>query len=169
MTLLDLTNRGNWQILLSESKRVTRRKPTRPNKLYEYDPISPFFSSANSRTVLIGCYSESAEPHYYLGAKVSQYLYVSPSSNANFISGVQVSKQEKARLGQFTLIRFEDYNIYPYLLNIEIPYWLEDIYIEAWQYLDPLSENTDELLLNLQSEISEMRFQLDQLQNLISQ
>lgn len=132
--LLDLATKENWELLISESRTVTYTSGTPANDNYKYTPISPFFANPNSHILLIGTASNSALNHWFLGARASQYLYVSPSVNSNLISGVQTSEVKRVGLNRLTLVRFPDYGILPYVLQLEIPYWLEDIYVEVWEY-----------------------------------
>lgn len=133
MPVWDLAKQGSWQLLLAEQRIVQkRRKITAYN--YEYQPIPDFFAAPKNHVLLIGAVSNSAKPHWYLGAKASQYLYVSPSSSDNLAQGVQTSETKSIRLNHLNLVKFENYNVSPYALRLEIPYWLEDIYIEVWEY-----------------------------------
>lgn len=136
MPVWDLATREDWNLILTES-RVAERKPTNPDPAryeYLYTAIPPIYATPNSHVLLIGTYSRSAEPHWFLGARVSQYLYVSPSMNSNFVSGVQTSDIKRVGLNRLTLIEFPNYNILPYVIQLDIPYWLEDIYIEIWEH-----------------------------------
>lgn len=135
MTLWDLATKENWELILSD-RRIANRLPTPDPAKYKYlyDPIAPIYTTPSSRVLLIGTQSNSAKSYWFLGARVSQYLYVSPSMNSNLISGVQTSDIKRVGLNRLTLVKFEDYGVYPYTLQIEIPYWLEDIYVEVWEY-----------------------------------
>lgn len=131
----DLVTRENWELILSERRVVVYKNGTSPvNDNYKYTPISPIYASPNSHILLIGTQSNSALSHWFLGARVSQYLYVSPSTTPNLISGVQTSDIKRVGLNRLTLVKFEDYGVLPYILQLEIPYWLEDIYVEVWEY-----------------------------------
>lgn len=131
----ELANRENWELILSQQLNVVYNQGTLPtNDEYNYTPISPIYTTPQSSTLLIGTYSGRARAHWFLGARASQYLYVSPSMNSNFISGVQASNTQKCGLNRLTLIEFKNYDVVPYTLQLEIPYWLEDIYVEVWEY-----------------------------------
>lgn len=133
MPLWDLATKGNWELILSQQQSVVK-KNQRSEDEYEYTPISPIYATPEAHILLIGTHSQSAKPHWFLGARASQYLYVSPSMTTNLISGVQTSDIKRVGLNRLTLVKFEDYNIVPYVLQLEIPYWLEDIYVEVWEY-----------------------------------
>ncbi|MBE9193254.1 hypothetical protein IQ230_23490 [Gloeocapsopsis crepidinum LEGE 06123] len=144
MTRWDLATLDNWQLILSETRIAQRKQPIRSDSLYEYEPISPIYTNPHSHVLLIGTYSETAKPYWFLGARASQYLYVSPSMNDRFISGVQTSDIKRIGLNRLTLVKFENYGVSPYALQLEIPYWIEDIYVEVWEYLDDIQEGGEQ-------------------------
>jgi len=157
MPVWDLTTRNNWELLLTERRAVTYNNNTSPNDLqYKYTPIPPIYVAPDYHTLLIGTASNSVKAHWFLGAIASQYLYVSPSGNFSTTSGVQVSDQKKIGLNRLTLVEFKNYNVSPYVLQLEIPYWIEDIYIEIWEYTGYIDQtyegqNYQELLGRLDS------------------
>lgn len=138
----NVANQSNWRLVLQERRTVIYKNGTSPaNDEYKYTPIPLIYATLNSNVLLIGVQSNSAKKHWYLGARLSQYLYVSPSTSPNFIRGVETSDQKRIRLNNLTLVNFKDYGIYPYVLAIEIPYWLEDVYIEVWEYNQVISDS----------------------------
>lgn len=142
----DLTTRGNWEKLVGETHFVVYKNNTTPNDAnYDYTPIAPIYATATTHTLLVGVISSRARKHWYLGARVSQYLYVSPSMSTGLILGVQAADIKKAGLGKLTLIEFKNYNVIPYVVEVAVPYWLEDAYVEVWQYNGnvPTSEQPD--------------------------
>lgn len=130
----ELATRENWELILSESRIIQKEDPTKFEYLYEYTPIQPIYATLHSHILLIGTQSNSALNHWFLGARASQYLYVSPSMTSAFISGVQASDTKKCGLNRLTLVEFKNYDVVPYILQLEIPYWLEDVYVEVWEY-----------------------------------
>lgn len=135
MSVWDLAAQGNWEIILGERRIVQQVSGTIPKRFDSaYIPIAPFYATPYSHTLLIGTQSNNALPYWFLGARASQYLYVSPSMSNNFISGVQAADSKKCGLNRLTLVEFKNYDISPYTLQLEIPYWLEDIYVEVWEY-----------------------------------
>lgn len=148
MSLVALSLTSNWRLIAQEERRVKFVEGNVNSQTSRYSPINPIFTLAESNIVLVGVFSETALAHWYLGARVSQYNYISPSRTGRFISGVQTSEQKRARLNQLTLINFEDYKIYPYVLAAEFPYWLEHVYYEVWEYTGTYNSVND-VLLNL--------------------
>lgn len=164
MTYLDLAQRENWELLLSERRiAVKHDKPVRKNSLYEYTPISPIYATPRSRLLLIGTQSDSAEPRWFLGARASQYLYVSPSMTTAYVSGVQAADIKSIGLNRMTLVEFKDYGVSPYVLQLAIPYWLEDISVEVWEYQGyiPIDADNSEILDRLDA----IEDKLDALEN----
>lgn len=142
----DLATRENWELILGEQRTVTYNEGTSPTDLkYKYTPISPIYATPQSHTLLIGTYSSRARTHWFLGARASQYLYVSPSVTSAFISGVQASDTQKCGLNRLTLVEFKNYDVSPYVLELDIPYWLENIYIEVWEYQGATDVSQNEL------------------------
>ncbi|WP_009631024.1 hypothetical protein [Synechocystis sp. PCC 7509] len=162
MSAWDLALRENWGLVLQDSRMAERiPTPNNPPGKYKYKAIPPIYATCDSSTVLIGTYSQTAETYWFLGAKVSQFLYVSPSLSSNFVSGVQAGETKNAGLNRLTLIKFEDYGVYPYTLKLEIPYWLEDIYMEVWQYTGYEEQGYEEVLDRLDS----IEMKIDEIQN----
>ena len=148
----DLATLDNWQLILQDSRvaqRVTNA-PLAPGD-YRYKPIPPIFATPSVNTLLVGTFSQTAKPYWFLGARASQYLYVSPSMSSNFISGVQAGNTINVGLNRLTLIEFKDYNISPYVLHLEIPYWIEDIYVEVWEFTGYMQPDYQDILDRLDS------------------
>lgn len=162
MSFITLSSLSNWRLIVQEERRVRFTEGSATSQESKYRPINPIFSLAQSNIVLAGVSSDTALPHWYLGARVSQYNYISPSRSGRFIAGVQTSEQKRIRLNQLTLINFEDYKIYPYVLAAEFPYWLEHVYYEAWEYTGAYNSVND-VLLNLQSQLDEIKVELERI------
>lgn len=127
-------DRLNWDLLLREERRGRYPSYSAPKP----DPIPPIIiSGVTSRIVLVGCKSAGAERHWKLGCYARQRLSISPSSQSEFVSVVQCKERFFCQLGLLTKVEFPEYNSYPYLLVLEIPKWLPDIFIEAWYYSGP--------------------------------
>lgn len=136
MTDLQLTDNSNWELLLSQKKVATRYTDKLvPYSHYEYEAIPPFYANPHSHLLLIGTRSDTAKPYWFLGATASQYLYLSPGLSSNFTSGVQAGNSINVGLNRMTVVEFKDYDIFNYVLELKIPYWIEDIYIEVFEYV----------------------------------
>jgi len=152
MTDLQLADRSNWELILTQSRIVTRSTTKELSySLYEYEPIQPIYANPKSHLLLIGTKSETAKPHWYLGARALQYLYVSPSTSGNFTSGVQAGSSINVGLNKMTLVKFEDYDTFDYVLELQIPYWIEDIYVEVFEYKGFIEPDSRQILDRLDS------------------
>ena len=160
MTVWDLATLNNWELILAEQRNAQSYK-RRTAYNYQYEPISDIFATPNNHTLLIGSYSNKAKLHWTLGAKASQYLYISPSTISNLIGGVQGGESKTVRLNQLTLIEFPNYSILPYILRLEIPHWLEHIYIEVWEYLGQADQPLENRLADIEDALARVEFKLD--------
>lgn len=149
MTDWDLVTRENWQLILTDRRIVEKTPPVVPKAEYSYTPIPPIYAAPNSPILLIGVRSDMALSHWFLGARVSQYLYIEPNLSSGFsTSGVQASDIKSIGLNRLVLVEFKKYNIFPYVLKIEIPYWLEDIHLVVWEYIG-IYQDEDEKYQNI--------------------
>lgn len=155
----DLANVENWQLLLSEKRLATAKTQPISGKNF-FNPIPPVYANPNSNILLVGVQSEYAKPTWFLGARIAQFLYVSPSSYYNYTSGVQISNIRKIGLNRLTLIKFDDFDINEYVLEVAIPYWIQDIYVEVWQYLGDVRDS-DEEWVSLVERLNSIESKLD--------
>lgn len=160
---LDLSLLSNWTKILEERYVVRYVKGDSSKRNYKYIKIPAIYSIVNSNVLLVGIQSNSAKKHWYLGAKISQYLYVSPSTSPNFVRGVEAQEQKRARLNNLTLVNFKDYGIYPYVLAIEIPYWLEDAYVEVWEYSQVVSNTQQFNFQEIEQKLDRIEYKIDNL------
>jgi hypothetical protein len=166
MPTWDLSTRGNWELIVSESKSVVYNSGDSPDAItYEYTPIDPIYASATSHTLLVGVVSNTVRQHWFLGARVSQYLFVSPSSGQGLMSGVQVSDIYKAGLNRLTLVEFKDYRVVPYVVEVAIPYWIEQAYVEVWQYNGTMPTGSQPDFTELLNRLDAMQEKLNSLTN----
>lgn len=132
-----LADRLNWDLVARDSRSQqdlgTRDIYGRPQFL----AIQPILVGVDSRLLLVGINSEGARAGWKLGAWASQRLFITPSSTTIFPSQPRGSQRHFCRLNILTLIEFPHWNEYPYVLELEIPYWLTQITFEVWQYSGP--------------------------------
>lgn len=166
MAIWDLSTKQNWRLLLSDSRVAEYNKEATYSR-YFHNPINPFITSPNSPILLIGTYSPTAKKHWFLGARASQYLYVSPSSTKELILGVCSGEKKRVGLRELTLVRFPNYNIFPYILQLEIPIWLDTIYVEVWEYLGQYSDE-DESIQSIISRLESIESKLENIDNIIA-
>ena len=154
----ELSKQLSWNLILKGNYQANPLQ-SNPKK---FTPIPSITTSASSNILLIGIQSNSAEKHWYLGARISQYLYISPSTSSNFVQGVETSDQKRVKLNNLTLISFKDYGIYPYVLAIEIPYWLKDIYVEIWEYNQIVTDLTQQFnIQEIEQKLDRIEYKID--------
>ena len=160
MPFLDVTPSNKWQ-RVDANRYLAEIISNTPEKI-EYKPIPPIYYTVNSNLLLIGVQSDSAKPYWYLGANVSQYLYIAPDvGNVNFPGGVQASDQKKLGLNRLTLVNFQDFNVIPYILVFEVPYWLRDLYIEVWEHAEGTNNAVEDELKEIKTRLERIEFKLD--------
>lgn len=132
----DFGNNLNWNLAL----RQTYLAQPHPELLNEHLPIPAITLSIDSHVLLIGASSSKAKPNWYLAGRASSRLLFSPSSTSDFLATVQSSSRYKIGLNRLNLIRFTDYDLTPYLLEIQIASWHQDMYLEVWKYSGDLGD-----------------------------
>lgn len=134
MSPSDIQNSLNWDLALR--KTYQSRAPVAEGELQPYKPppILPITISVDSYVLAIGGKSSTAKSHWKLAAWVAPRLLFSPSSTSEFIAAVQSEKPQKVFLERLNLIQFVDFGIKPYLLEIIIPRWHTEMYLEVWKY-----------------------------------
>jgi hypothetical protein len=132
--MVDLTNGLNWNLLKRESYRGQIIK-VYPDRSYDFYGVPDVQVVCRSPILLVGVRSTTAPPHWKLGCFASQHLPFIPSSTTEFAAAVnETQEQLKCRLGLLNKIQFPYSGIYPYILNLAFPIYIEQISIEVWQY-----------------------------------
>lgn len=124
---MDLGNEENWQQVLKGRKeiKIVQQVPG----FLSYYPIPEFRIPIFSPIVKIQLLSESAKPHWFLGAWASLYLYAH--------TGYTLFGSKKCRINEDNLLIFDQpTEQIPYSLSLKIPKWIEDVDYEIWQYID---------------------------------
>ncbi len=127
---MDFGNNLNWDLTL----RATYSASPAPNEARGYFPIPPKTILLDRYVLAIGASSSVAKPNWRLAGFVSPRLLFSPSSTSEYVAAVQSEKGQAILLNQLTLIRFTDFGITPYLLEISIPHWFSQLSLEIWRY-----------------------------------
>lgn len=131
---LDVGNSLNWDLALRNTYLAKTSALSTKSRFSPYLPIPAITLVLDSYILAIGAKSSMAKSHWYLAANVTPRLLFSPSSTSDFISAVQSDQQQKIPLNQLTLVRFTDFGLTPYLLEIKIPPWHREMYLEVWKY-----------------------------------
>lgn len=159
----DLQNVNQWRLILRSSYQVQHQSPTK------YTAIPDFFVEFSKPVVVAGGVSETAKAHWFLGAYITQYLDISPSESNRLRNFVKVGERQKIPLDQMAKLEFQDYGIYPYHAKVEIPYWIEDISLEIWEFhgqelIKPSLEYLGGLLLETRTNIETIDLDLDRIE-----
>lgn len=162
----DLQNVSQWQLILRNSYQVEYQSSSK------YTAIPDFFIEFNQPTVVAGATSRSAKAHWFLGANITQYLDISPTNSNRLRNFVKVGERQKIPLDQMAKLEFQDYGIYPYHAKIEIPYYIEDINLEIWEFLGqslirPSLQYIGGLLLETNAEVMTIDLDLQRIEQKI--
>lgn len=140
--LLEYGDRLSWNKLYSgsfQAQQLTTNPPT-------YSRLSPISLLTESNILQVGCGSVNIKPNWWIGCWLSVCLNALPSSTSQFSNWVEI-KRYSIPLGKLTLIEFPQYEPQSYRLNISIPRWFTDFYLEIWWY-DGLQGNSLEAKVN---------------------
>lgn len=107
----------------------------------KFIPISPITILVDSYILLIGCRNTQAKPNWYLAGFAGSRLLFSPSSTSEFMSTVQSYPRVRLGLDRLNLVRFKDFNLTPFILEINVARWHKEMFIEVWKY----SGQTDDI------------------------
>ena len=128
---LALTNNSNWEKVFTADQSVVYDG----NPYTGYKPIPSMFAVVDKHTLLIGASSATALPHWYLAARVTQYIYTFATETPTIAAGIKTSSTHRIKLGNMSLVQLQNFNFTPFLIMIEIPYWIKDVHVEVWKYL----------------------------------
>lgn len=140
-----LADRLNWDLVERSSREQEPMGTFDIRGRPEYRAIRPLLLGVESRVLLVGINSEGSRAGWKLGAWATQRLLISPSSTTIFPSQPKISNRFFCQLNTLTLIEFPDWNESPYLLELDIPFWLTQITFEIWQYSGPMNDTYVEI------------------------
>lgn len=126
----ELGKQSNWDLVLTNTyyANVSQSDP----KIFVFIPSITV--SVNSQILLIGARNPQAPSHWYLAGNAFPRLLFTPSFDSEFLSLVQSSPGVKVGLNRLTLLTFPDYDLLPYILEINIARWHKEMLLEIWQY-----------------------------------
>jgi hypothetical protein len=137
----DLTNNLNWDLVLRNTYKATAN----PNIRSGFNPLPPVTVTVDRQVLLIGARNENAKPHWFLAATAYPRLLFSPSSTSQFLGIVQSQAGIQLGLDRLTLVQFKDFYLSPYLLEIRIPKWHQEMLLEIWKYNGAVEDISAEL------------------------
>lgn len=128
-------NKLNWRLVTKKSYRAQPLQ-TNPNR---FVPIPAITVNVNNQVLLIGVTNPQAKSHWYLAGYVSARVLFTPSYNSDYLSLVQTDTS-KIGLNRLNLFKFSNYNLSPYILEIKIAKWHQEIELEVWEYKGSIEE-----------------------------
>ncbi len=130
--VLDLYGGTSWNYVFRRT--LEARDGPVPNTFL---PIPSEIVVCNSNLVLIGCKPIlSVPPTWRVGCWASLNLNLLPDTQTEFPPFVQVARQAIA-FNIFSLLTCPKYPPQTFFLKLDIPHWLESVYIEALAYDGP--------------------------------
>lgn len=133
----DFSNNLNWDLVLRQSYAGQQISTTPPT----YLPIPPKLVSLDARILLIGTRNDKAKSSWYTAGWVSSRFNFSPSSTSNFGGLVQGDCRHRLTLNRLNLVRFDNFNLNPYVIEVSIAKWHTEMFLEIWKY----SGNEDDI------------------------
>lgn len=125
----EFTNNLNWDLV--HRNTYSAQPATADGE--QFIPIPAITVPVDSNILIIGARNSFAKPSWYLAGSVSARLLFSPSYVSQFTASVEASRK-KLQLNKLNLIRFSDYDITNYSLEINISKWHKQMFIEIWKY-----------------------------------
>lgn len=124
---MDLSSPQNWQFLETRDFQAQLMGGDRyflPLSLYRLNCYSPVLQVRLS--------SEKAKPNWQLGAWASLFAQINQTFS-------MIGEQRKpCKLNDNTLLQFgQPTTQIPYNLQLFFPYWIEQVRLDIWQYVDP--------------------------------
>lgn len=126
----DFGNNLNWDLVLRQNYLAV---PIATVPL-TYSPIPPKLISVDTNVLLIGTRNTQAKPTWFTAGWVVPRLNFSPSSTSEFTGLVQGYSRYKLSLNKLNLVRFENFDLIPYAIEISIAKWHKEMLLEIWKY-----------------------------------
>lgn len=132
----EFENQSNWSRVLSQTYRGAQTSTVPPKSL----PITPKIISVSSRILLIGTRNPLAKETWFTAGWVSTRLNFTPSSTTDFPGLIQGNGQHRLSLNKLNLVRFYNYNLSPYAIELNIARWHSEMFVEIWQYMGAMDD-----------------------------
>ncbi len=144
---MDLTNTNKWSLAYSGLKQITDVQPYA--SIVFFNPIPELRVSLSSPIVSVFLRSESASPNWNLGAWASLYT---PGRKGSYVLD---GERRFCRLNNESQHRFiPSTELLPYALSLQFPQYLEDVFIEVWEYIGAVSDSNDQILSRLEKKVN---------------
>lgn len=123
-------NNLNWDLV--ERKTYYARSTSADSD--QFIPIPKITLAVNSYILLIGCRNAQAKSNWRFAGYAASRLLFSPSSTNEFAAVVQSYPKVTLSLDRLTIVKFSDFNLLPYILEIDLFKWHSQMFLEIWQY-----------------------------------
>jgi hypothetical protein len=144
----------NWNL-------TTRRNLTASTFVDGSSYIPALTIPGDSYLMMFGFKNPEAQPNWWLAADIYQQLSTLPSSTSDFQASVEASRH-RCRLNVLTLIKFPNYNLLPFLVEIRFPKWHKKMDLEAWYYSGEEYDPSLQSLNLIQSQVTEIASQFSE-------
>lgn len=146
----------NWAPVYNQTKNAIWLNST------TYTPIPKFQLPfiLNSPYLLVEASNIDAKPWWYLGARIQQIISVGvvPETAGTGLIRIPVNRPKLVSFPRYT----DDY-----LLRVEIPPWFDRMKISVWEYTGPISDTTEELIIErsdvIRVDLTRIETKIDQL------
>lgn len=132
----DLDNHSNWSLVLNQTYRAVQTSTVPPKSL----PIPPKLISVTSKILLIGTRNVLAKDTWFTAGWVSPRLNFSPSTTTDFPGLIQGNGRHRLSLNKLNLVRFYNYNLTPFVIELSIARWHTEMFVEIWEYSGALDD-----------------------------
>lgn len=143
----------NWNL-------TTRRNLTATTFNDETSYIPAFTVPGDSYLMMFGFRNPDAKSHWWLAADIYQQLLTLPSSTSEFQASVEAYRT-RCRLNTLTLIKFPNYGLLPFLVEIRFPRWHKKMEVEAWYYTGEEYDECLKTLNQIQLQVTEIASQFN--------
>ena len=144
----DFSNNLNWDLVIRQTYTGQPVSTVPPS----YLPIPPKLISLDAKVLLIGTRNDKAKSSWYTAGWVSSRLDFSPSSTSQFSGLVQGSSRYRLALNKLNLVRFENFDLSPYVIEVNIAKWHTEMLIEIWKYSGN-ADDIDTVLARIESKV----------------
>lgn len=147
--LLELNSNLNWNLAFRCD--ITARQ-TQDGKAFF--PISRQQFTVPSNRILVGTVSDKSRSSWWLGCRVSVNVDLGVFDTTSRFGRLGEIWRENVGLRQLRHVEWDDYGIPEYTIIIQVPFWLEHFYCEAWWYDGIASSSYEEMLKSIDAKTS---------------
>jgi len=109
-------------------------------------PIARQSFTVPSNRILVGTVSDKAQASWWLGCRVSVNVDLGVFDSTSRFGKLGEVWRENVGLRQLRHIEWDDYGLPSYTIIVQVPFWLEHFYCEAYWYDGAATSSYEELL-----------------------